>query len=282
MAQATLINEVTEDETQEYDDVLETEETSDFTEEEATSEESYDSNQDDGVEEDDIPEKYRGKSLQEIIKMHQEAEKFVGRQSSEVGELRRVVDDFIASQSASQAAQPQDSSNSYELDDDVDFFTDPASAVSKFIENHPKIKQAEQVTELQRRQAAHAALQSKHPDAVQIAQDPSFQEWVQKSKIRTELFRKADQEYDFDSANELFELWKERKTVADQTVANERTARKNQAQKASTGSRSGSSESVSKKIYRRADIIKLMVNDPKRYNALLPEIRKAYAEDRVK
>ena len=39
-------------------------------------------------QEDDIPDKYKGKSTAEIVRMHQEAEKLLGRQSSEVGELR--------------------------------------------------------------------------------------------------------------------------------------------------------------------------------------------------
>jgi hypothetical protein len=41
-------------------------------------------------------------------------------------------------------------------------------------------------------------------------------------------------------------------------------------------------ESSRKKIYRRADIIKLMNSDPERYQALSPEILAAYAEGRVK
>ena len=42
--------------------------------------------------EEDIPDKYRGKSIQDIVRMHQEAEKAIGRQSAEVGDLRGVVD----------------------------------------------------------------------------------------------------------------------------------------------------------------------------------------------
>ena len=37
----------------------------------------------------EIPEKYRGKSLDEVVKMHQEAEKLIGKQAQEVGEVRR-------------------------------------------------------------------------------------------------------------------------------------------------------------------------------------------------
>jgi hypothetical protein len=38
----------------------------------------------------------------------------------------------------------------------------------------------------------------------------------------------------------------------------------------------------SKKIYRRADIIELMKTDPRRYQSMEPEIRKAYMEKRVR
>ena len=43
------------------------------------------------VEEEEVPDKYKGKTVSEIVHMHQEAEKLVGRQSTEVGELRRLA-----------------------------------------------------------------------------------------------------------------------------------------------------------------------------------------------
>ena len=58
--------------------------------------------------------------------------------------------------------------------------------------------------------------------------------------------------------------------------------RKRQLKAASTGSTSGSSEAPSRKIYRRADIIKLMQTDPDRYMQMAEEIRSAYSEGRVK
>ena len=83
-------------------------------------------------------------------------------------------------------------------------------------------------------------------------------------------------------ADELFSLWKERKTVAQQTAQVEKQARKQQVRAANTGNARGSAEGSRKKVYRRADIIKLMKNDPDRYQALSDEIMAAYAEGRVK
>jgi len=224
-----------------------------------------------------LPEKYQGKSLEEVVQMHQEAEKLLGRQSSEVGELRKVVDDYISSQT--QQAAPQ---QTVEPEDDIDYFTDPQAAVNRAIENHPKIKEAEEYSSQYKKQASLAMLQSKHPDMQEILNDSKFAEWIKASKIRTQLFVAADQQYDADSADELFTLWKERKTVTQQTAQVEKQARKQQVRAANTGNARGSAEGSRKKVYRRADIIKLMRTDPDRYQALSDEIMAAYAEGRVK
>ena len=230
------------------------------------------------AEEQGLPDKYQGKSLEEVVQMHQEAEKLLGRQSSEVGELRKVVDDYISSQQQPTAPQQQH----VEPEDDIDYFTDPQGAVNRAIENHPKIREAQQYTEQYKKQSSLATLQAKHPDMQDILSDPKFAEWIKASKIRTQLFVAADQQYDADSADELFSLWKERKTVAQQTANVEKQARKQSLKAANTGNARGSAEGSRKKVYRRADIIKLMKNDPDRYQALSEEIMAAYAEGRVK
>ena len=226
---------------------------------------------------DDIPEKYKGKSLKEVVQMHQEVEKVMSRHSSEVGELRKVVDEYITAQTQS---APQQSN--VEPESDIDYFTDPQAAVNRAIENHPKIREAEQYSANYKKQAALAELGNKHPDMQSILGDPKFADWIKASKIRTQLFVEADQEYNADAADELFSLWKERKTVAQQTATVEKQVRKQQLKAASTGNTRGSGEGERKKTYRRADIIKLMKTDPERYQALSPEILQAYAEGRVK
>ena len=228
-------------------------------------------------EQSTVPEKYHGKSLEEVVQMHQEAEKLLGRQSGEVGELRKVVDDYISTQTPTQAPQQY-----VEPEDDIDYFTDPQGAVNRAIENHPKIREAQQYTEQYKKQSSLSMLQAKHPDMQDILGDPKFAEWIKASKIRTQLFVAADQQYDADSADELFTLWKERKAVTQQTAKVEKQARKQTLKAASTGNARGSSQGTRKKIYRRADIIKLMRTDPDRYTALADEIMAAYAEGRVK
>jgi len=222
-----------------------------------------------------IPEKYQNKSAEELVQMHQEAEKLLGRQSSEVGELRKVVDNYIQTQLTPEQQAPQEV-------EEIDFFTDPDKAVDRAIQNHPKIREAEAVTNQYRQSNAMAQLKGKHPDMEAILQDTKFAEWIQASKVRTRLFVDADQKYDHEAADELFSLWKERQNVVQQTAKVEQQARKQAVKAASTGNARGSSESAPKKVYRRADIINLMKTDPNRYAALQPEIMLAYQEGRVR
>ena len=116
-------------------------------------------------QQEEIPDKYKGKSTAEIVRMHQEAEKLLGRQSSEVGELRKVVDDYIQTQLDTTTQAPQ------EAEEDIDFFSDPDKAVERAIKNHPSIKAAEAQTQQYKQQTAQAQLQQRHPDMQEILQD---------------------------------------------------------------------------------------------------------------
>lgn len=223
---------------------------------------------------EEIPEKYKGKSLKEIVQMHQEAEKALGRQGGEVGELRKLVDQYILAQSAPPSAA--------EKEEEVDWFADPDKALEARLNSHPKIKELEQERLRNKQQSSVAQLQAKHPDYKDILNSSEFADWIKASKVRTKLFVQADQGYDTDAADELFSTWKERKQLAEQTVRSDETLRKADIKRASTGNARGSSNPQPRKIYRRADIIDLMTKDPQRYQALAADIYQAYAEGRVK
>jgi len=221
----------------------------------------------------DVPPEYQGKTQAELIKMHQEAQSRLGTQGSEVGELRRIVDDFILKQSETKAPEPAE---------EVDFFADPDKAVESKIANHPAIREAQETTLRIRQEQAKQELINKHPDAQEIIQTPEFINWVKSDDIRMELLTRADQQYDSKAADNLFSQWKQIKQSSQAAVQNEVEARKDTVKRASTGGAKGSTEAPSKKIYRRADIIELMKTDPRRYQSMEPEIRKAYMEKRVR
>ena len=230
---------------------------------------------------EELPEKYKGKSAIEIAKMHQEAEKLIGRQANEVHEVRSLADQLLKQQldSNKRIAAPIEES----LEDD--FFADPASAVNRQVEKHPAVLEARQAALEMKKMKTAQQLSSKHPDFATVASDAGFQDWVKSSAIRLNLFAKADAEYDFESADELLSTYKELRQIKQQTQNTQTAAVENKAQaqamKAATVDVGGSGE-TSRKVYRRADLIKLRMTDPDRYMALQDEIMSAYAQGRVK
>jgi hypothetical protein len=228
----------------------------------------------------EIPEKYKGKNLEDIVRMHQEAEKLIGRQAQEVGEVRRLADDLIK-QSLSQNTQNQAQPKAVETPQEIDFFEDPQSHVNRAVANHPDVIAAKQASQQLKQIQTHAMLNKKHPDFADIVRDGEFIEWVKASPMRLNIYAMADANYDFNAADELLSTFKQIRTSKTQQTTDAGNAVRKQNLKAAGVDVGGTGES-SKKVYRRADLIRLRMTDPDRYEALQPEIMAAYSEGRVK
>ena len=222
----------------------------------------------------ELPEKYREKSLDEIVKMHQEAEKLIGKQAQEVGEVRKLADELIKQNLGSRQQTRQE-------EPEVDFFENPQKAVQRTVDNHPDILAARQVTQEMKRAQIQQRLAQEHPDFGDIAKDQDFANWVKSSPIRIKIFEQADSGYDFDSANELLSTYKQLRSVKQKQTSDDGEVTRKQNLKAVGVDVGGSGES-SKKVYRRADLIRLKMQDPNRYDALSDEIMAAYQEGRVR
>jgi len=222
----------------------------------------------------EVPEKFRGKSQKEIIDAYSNLEKELGRKGQEIGELRKLTDQILQQQANQRQPEPEE---------ELDFFDDPKAAVEKLLKNDPRLKQAEQQAAAFKAQAALSQLEKVHPDYMDIATSSDFQEWVKGSKVRVQLFQAADR-YDFDAANELLSTWKERSMInkTKEAEAAQEADRKAALKGAKSESRSSGEAKAGKKIYRRADLIRLKQTDPNRYDMLADEIYAAYAEGRVK
>jgi hypothetical protein len=223
----------------------------------------------------ELPDRYRNKSLEDIVKMHQEAEKVIGRQAQEVGEVRKLADELIK-QNLGAKSQPVEKE-----EPEVDFFEDPKKAIQKTIETHPDVLAARDASAQFRLLQARQKLAQNHPDYEQVVQNEDFTNWVKSSPVRIGLYAKADAEADFDAANELLSTYKELRGVRSKQVEQQATAARQQTMKAAQVDSGGTGES-SKRVYRRADLIRLKMTDPARYDALSDEIMAAYAEGRVK
>jgi hypothetical protein len=223
----------------------------------------------------DIPNFYRDKSLEDVIKMHQEANKLIDRQGKEVGEIRKLADELIKQNLSSNKQSIK------EEQPEVDFFENPKEAIRQTVDNHPDVVAGRQAAHDFKRMQIQQKLVQEHPDYGQVASDPDFANWVKSSPVRINLFAKADGEFDYDSANELLTTYKQLRGVKAKQTSDAGEATRKTNLKAAGVDVGGSGES-GKRVYRRADLIRLKMTDPNRYEALSDEIMQAYAEGRVK
>jgi hypothetical protein len=226
--------------------------------------------------EDELPEKYRGKSVTDIVRMHQEAEKVIGRQGSEVRELRQLADEHIKANL--EALKRKD-----ETAEEPDFFVDPKKAVAKIVDSNPELVALREKTRALEMAQNRRILEDKHPDYKDVLGSAEFQEWVNGSKYRQQLLRQADASWDYEAADELFGTFKElhKSTKKAEEVRSE--ARKlASVPSGAGGNQHAEVDADRRKVYRRADIIRLQQTDPRRYAALANEIYQAYAEGRVR
>ena len=224
-----------------------------------------------------IPDKYKGKSLEDIVHMHQEAERLIGRQAQEVGEVRKLADQLIQN-NLNQQQQQLTTNNKAE---EVDFFEDPQKAIQRAVENHPDVQAAKQTATQFRAMQTQQQLAAKHPDFADVVRDGEFQDWIKASPVRLNMFALADSTYDFNTADELLSTFKQIKGAKAQQTQEAGTKALNKNLKAAAVDVGGTGES-SGKIYRRTDIMNLMMTNPDRYEALQPEIMAAYAQGRVR
>ena len=221
-----------------------------------------------------IPSKYEGKSLEDIVTMHQEAEKLIGRQAQEVGEVRKLADELLKQQLYKKDEPAL-------VENEIDFFEDPKKAVREAVDKHPDVLAAKDAANQFKQMQTQAMLQKKHPDFAEVVQDNEFINWVKGSNLRLRLYEQANASFDIEAADELLSTFKQIRGVKTTQARTDGAEVLKQNMKAVAVDTSGTGESP-RKVYRRADLIRLRMTDPARYETLEPEIRQAYAEGRVK
>ena len=195
-----------------------------------------------------------------------EKERSLTKQGFEVGQLRKVVDDHLL------AGKKQE-------EPPVDFFEDPDKAVDTKITSNPKIQELEsKLTQLQQLESLNK-LKAEHPDYAEIVQQKEFQDWVGKSKVRTRLLQEADQLYDYDSANELLETWKERTGNQKNAEAKAQQEVKTKSDLSKAKVHAGGANAGSK-TYTRLELINMKNSDPELYRSL--NVTELYRSGRVR
>ena len=263
---------VVEDE--QFEDSLKDDESiGDFSKDEETSLEALDDLE--NSIENDVPEKFQGKELKDVVNSYTELEKELGRKNNEVGELRKLTDDFLKQQLDAPAAPKE---NQIDLDD---LLENPNDVVTKAVDNNPRIAALEEQLRQAQVLEQKTGFESKHKDWDSVLKSEDFASWVTGSPVRQNMFQEANANYDYAVLDEVFSLYKDVRGVAKEQAENKAAVKRKKALK-NTSTEKGSTGEVSKKVYRRADLIRLKQTDPNRYSEMNDEIMLAYAEGRVR
>lgn len=235
-------------------------------------------------EDANVPEKYRGKSKAQIIEMHLNAESQIGRMANDLGTQRKLTDrllDLKRDEDLSRNTPPAKVTREELLQSD-----DPTPVLDRFVESRVNRAESETKARLERMEQSLAqnAFVTKHPDYVQIANDPSFVSWAQQTPYRQRLTAMAVQQNDWAAADELLSEYKAQKPAKSAPVQQDNLAAARAAALESGAAPTKSGGEVAGKVYRRADLIRLRIEDPEKYYSddFHPVIMKAYAEGRVK
>jgi len=227
-----------------------------------------------------LPDKYKGKTVEDLAKMHQEAEKLIGKHAQEVGEHRKFFDDMMKRELLQKKAQQPTQEDE---DPNEKFFKKPTEAMDDYLSNHPTIKQAQEQALIMKAQTAQQQLQQQFPDYVQVIQTPEFKQWVDASPIRQKLYQEADGGYDITSATELISTWKAisgSKQSDQQTITTKSEETRSKSLKAASVD-TGATGVSSKKRYSRLALQDLLKTNPDKYYANSDEILLAYEEGRI-
>lgn len=251
-----------------------------------TEEQEYEASEPDNSQGSEVPEKFQGKSFEDVIDMYRNLEKEYGRKGNEIGELRKLTDEILQLEIQQKRNNSERvTAKEEEVLSDDDWFSSPKQATDKYLQESSLAKEVRDLKEKlssKDREEAHKAFVEKHPDYTELAHNESFREFVSASKYRLDLAQKADQ-FDYEAANELFDLYKaiSQNSGAQESSQDAGKANK-EARKKATLEGTGNRNKGTKKVYRRADLIKMKMQDPNRYMAMQDEIMQAYAEGRVK
>jgi hypothetical protein len=232
----------------------------------------------DAADDSSIPDKFKGKSAAEIAASYAELETEFGRRGNELGDLRKITDDILKAQltpkSTENATLPEQVTSE-------DLLDNPQAVIDKAVANSPQVKALEADKANNALQASLARFKENHTDADKVIKDPRFLAWVSKNPLRAERWSKADASYDFDTASDIIDTYKEVAAVTQPAEDAQRADAK--ASVAAPAAGAGNPGTVTKgKFFRRAELMKLKTTDPHRYEKLQPQIILAYREGRVK
>lgn len=195
---------------------------------------------------------------QSVLEERDSLKKKLGQQGNEIGELRRAVEQFTVQQ-----RQPEP--------EPIDFLDDPAAATQQQIDPIRRELDELKTANLQ------AQLRAKHADFQEIVATPEFVEWVQADPLRKMGYNAANGG-DLDIADRLLSEFKEQRQ---QGGTPQQASQRQQRASAGNGERA-TGRTPMPQMYSRRELQNLRATNPQRYQELLPDIKRAYQEGRIR
>ena len=222
-----------------------------------------------------VPDKFKDKSIEDVSKSYEELEKKLGRQAQELGDTRKLADDLLR-----QELEKNKQTQAPQQDQPTEFdYDNPLESVRKMIQqelNHVReqLKATQDVS-------TRDKLAQQHPDYMDIAASPEFSDWVNSSPIRVDLYRRANDQLEYNAAVELLDTWKALNPTKE-TPSKVETQKVTKQKINELSTESGSTGQTSTKTFSRRELINLRATNPQKYQDMSEEIRQAYAEGRVR
>ncbi len=225
-----------------------------------------------------VPDKFKDKTLEDVITSYTNLESEYGRKNNEVGELRKLTDEILRQQVAGKTAADVQS-NEVGFDDLIE---NPNAAIDKALSKNPRLAALEAGAQASAQVLAQKAILARHSDANNIVASAEFQSWIGKSPSRARMFSQASDSLDADMAAEIIDLYKGTVQSATNAAEKLRDNKASESLKLATNEKGGKKATQSKKVYKRSELIRLKISNPGRYESMRSEINAAYTEGRVK
>lgn len=197
-----------------------------------------------------IPEKYRGKSLEEVIAISEELVRKNSRLGNEVGQLRQFRQ---TAELELQKSKPHVEKKEVNVDA---LLENPEEAVETIVSQSRQVRELQESVERISNDTAKRQFEAAHPEYVKDLQNDDFLEWALKNPVRRALASAADK-YDFNAASELWSMWDERQELIGQAEAQKRqvkTAEKEKKLRDGTLESGTGNSTETKKVFSRREI----------------------------
>jgi hypothetical protein len=160
----------------------------------------------------EIPERFQGKSLDDVVHSYTELESAYGRMSQTIGEQRKTIDGFLELQGTSPIS---DTPQQEYVPADVDALYEDADGTIRRLareETDARVRDLEAQLSQINANSQISELDGKHPGWRETVKEPEFVNWLQEAPYRVRLVQEADKG-DFGAADDVLNMYKDTATT---------------------------------------------------------------------